>query len=892
MDLKKTLNMPKTKFDMRANLTQKEPLYRKEWLDNQIYKKVLEKNKNNPTFILHDGPPYANGSIHVGHALNKILKDIIVRYKSLCGFYSPFVAGWDTHGLPIEHKFLVEAKLNKDEITPYILRKKAAKYALSQVEKQKKEFASLQLLSDLEKIYVTLDKEYEAKQLEVFKKMCLDGMVYKGLKPVYWSPSSQSALAEAEVEYQDVVSPSIYVAFDVVKSDFSKIKENDKLIIWTTTPWTLIANAGAALAENIEYVVIEQAGNRYILASTLLDNVTSKFGWTDFKVIDSFLGKEITNITYLTPILQQEAPVVIGHHVTDETGTGIVHIAPMFGEDDFLIGQKNKLNMIMHISDKGFIEGTNTKFDGIFYEDANKLISEFLNDKLLYFERFKHSYPHDWRTHQPIIFRGTPQWFVSIDKVREQIINQLENNVNTYPEWAKSRMIQMIQNRHDWTISRQRSWGVPITIFYDQDKKPVINEEIFDYVISLVKENGTDIWWEKETDELLPEKFRGLGYTKEMDIMDVWFDSGVSSIAVNIDEKVSSPYDLYLEGVDQYRGWFNSSIINSVAYKGVAPYKDLVSHGFVLDGKGEKMSKSKGNVVVPQEVISKRGADILRLWAANSDYTNDVTISDAILEQNSEIYRKWRNTLKFLLGNLEGFTYQPQMQYLGIHKYINETLKDLIVKVNEAYNEYKFISVIKLLNNFIVDLSSFYLSVMKDVLYVRKVDDSERLMVLNNIYEITEFIILAITPILPTTAEEAYKFFNKPNKFESVMLETMKQVSRKDVDYTVIDQFSEFFELRDKVNVLIEEQIKLGNIKRSNELALNIPNPNEFLRSLDLKVLLMVGQVQFDSKKELSVNKFDSVKCARCWNHFLANEIKEELCENCYDIVSNLPEVE
>ncbi|VEU70110.1 isoleucine--tRNA ligase [Mycoplasmopsis glycophila] len=884
MDYKKTLNMPVTGFEMRANLTQKEPLYRKEWLDNQIYKKVLEQNKNNPHFILHDGPPYANGSIHVGHAMNKILKDIIVRYKSLQGFYSPFVPGWDTHGLPIEHKMLLESKLNKDELTPLILRKKAAKYALKQVENQKKEFATLQLLSDLEKIYITLDKNYVAKQLEVFKKMVLDGLVYKGLKPVYWSPSSQSALAEAEVEYQDVVSPSIYVAFNVIDSDFASILKDDKLIIWTTTPWTLIANAGVALGENLVYLVVKHNNQRYIVAEALVDNVAAKLKWENFQIVDKFTGKDISKITYTTPILKQEAPVVIGHHVTADSGTGLVHIAPLFGEDDFQIGLKHKLNMIMHVSDTGIIENSNTKFDGIFYDDANKLISEFLGNELLYFERFKHSYPHDWRTHKPIIFRGTPQWFVSIDKIRKQILDQIETSVSTYPEWAKSRLFQMIENRHDWTISRQRTWGVPIIIFYNEQKEPVIAADIFDHVISLVKEHGADIWWEKETDELLPEKYRNLGYTREMDIMDVWFDSGVSSIAVDIANDVESPYDLYLEGVDQYRGWFNSSIINSVAYKGVTPYKNLISHGFTLDGKGEKMSKSKGNTILPQEVISKRGADILRLWVANSEYTNDVSISDEILDQNTELYRKLRNTLRFILGNLDGYNQADSVQRNGIHKYIQNVLYQLINNVIKAYDEYKFINVVKLINNFVVELSSFYLSVTKDILYIRPKNDPERLMVLANFYEIAEFLIVALAPIIPTTAEEAYKFFNKDNKKESVMLD--KFASQKEVDLDFIDKFNSFFAARDQVNILIENEIKKGTIKRSNEASIILPRILDLPENLDLRTLLMVGQIELGD--DYGISKFESIKCERCWNHFKEEQIKDNLCSTCYQVIAEL----
>lgn len=884
MDYKKTLLMPTTKFEMRANLTQKEKNFREKWEKDLIYIKSLDKNKDNEPFIVHDGPPYANGDLHVGHALNKILKDIIVRYKTLSGYYSPFVAGWDTHGLPIEHKMLQEMNISKDELNPLILRKKAAKYALKQVENQKKQFKTLQLFSDLEKIYVTLDKKYESKQLQLFKKMVLDGLVYKHLKPVYWSPSSQSALAEAEVEYADVVSNSIYVAFNIINSDNSKVNANDKLIIWTTTPWTLIANSGVAVGENITYIKVFANDNYYIVAKDLLENLQELFKWEEIKIITELTSKDLVGVEYLTPITNNNARVVIGHHVTLEAGTGLVHIAPLFGEDDFLIGKTNNLEMIMHISDNGNID-FDCDYNGMFYEDSNEKIIGFLrnNNSLVLSNKIKHSYPHDWRTHKPIIFRGTPQWFVSIDKIRNNILSELKN-VKMYPEWAYKRLSNMIENRGDWTISRQRTWGVPIIIFYDKDKQPVIDEKIFDYVIKLIEDNGSDIWWEKEADDLLPENHRNKGYTKEMDIMDVWFDSGTSNIAADV-YGFESPYDVYLEGSDQYRGWFNSSLINSVAYKGKAPYKNLISHGFVLDGKGEKMSKSKGNIISPLDVVNQKGADILRLWAANSEYSNDINISEDILNQNAEVYRKIRNTLRFMISNTNDYKYDKNLKLEGIHEFINEELKVLIKNVHENYNSFKFINVIKEINNYIVNLSSFYLSIVKDLLYVESRDNIERQMVLKNLYEITDFIILALAPILPTTAEEAYSFFNKENKEESIMLERFAESTTP--NYKLINKYNEFFELRDQINILIENSIKNGEVKRSNELELSLKTDSEFIKNLNLKMLLMVGKVSISN--ETKVSKFDSKKCERCWNHFEREEMyNDEICVRCYDVISSL----
>ncbi|WP_421466761.1 isoleucine--tRNA ligase [Mycoplasmopsis synoviae] len=890
LDFKKTLNMPSTKFDMKANLVEKEPLFRKKWLEDDIYQKVLKNNANNERFVVHDGPPYANGDIHVGHALNKILKDIIVRYKSLQGYYSPFVPGWDTHGLPIEHKMLTESKLDRDQITVELLRKKSRNYALKQIEHQKKQFQKLQLFSDFSKIYITLDKSYEAKQLKVFKKLALDGLVYKGLKPIYWSPSSQSALAEAEVEYETVTTNSIYVSFDVTKSTFNKVPVGSKLVVWTTTPWTLIANAAVAISFDITYLTVKYQDSLYVVAKSLFYNdLLEKFQWENYEVVDEFLGKEMprNSIWYKAPLLDFDAPVIATNYVLEDSGTGLVHSAPLFGEDDFSLTFDNDLKLIMHISDTGHIENSQTKYDSLFYEEANKEIIKDLAEKVVHVYTYSHSYPHDWRTKKPIIYRATPQWFVSIDKVRSKIVSELQNKVKTFPEWSKNRMISMIENRGDWTISRQRTWGVPIIIFYDENEKPVINEEIFDHVIDLVANHGTDIWFSSTVDELLPEKYRNRNWTKENDIMDVWFDSGVSSIAVDIDGgKTTLPFDVYLEGYDQFRGWFNSSVINAVAYAGVSPYINLVSHGFALDGQGKKMSKSRNNVVDPLDVIKKYGADILRLWVANSEYSSDVHISESILVQNSEIYRKIRNTVKFLLGNLNNFKYDKDLKLTSIHHYINEELKSVKKEVLENYDKFRFINVIKVLNRYVIDLSSFYLSVTKDILYIRKENDEERQMVLKNFYEILDFLMLALAPIIPTTADEMYSYFNKENKKESLFLERLEKAGDVSFDEKVLEQFKEFFELRDQVNILIENQIQNKVIKRSNELELVLPETaSEFLKSLDLKTLLMVSKISYG--KTLQVVKFESEKCKRCWNHFASLNKEYEICDLCFSVLKD-----
>ena len=693
-DWKETLLMPKTNFDMKAGLTTKEPEYRRNWEEQKIYRKSLDFNKKEDkrTFILHDGPPYANGNIHVGHALNKILKDIIIRRKNMEGFYAPYVAGWDTHGLPIENKMLEEMKMSKDDLDQVVLRKEAAKYALKQIKNQKDQFKKLQLFGDLKETYQTLDKDFEVGQLKLFKKMALDGLIYKGLKPVYWSPSSVSALAEAEVEYQDIRSPQIIVAFSITEGN-EKVKKGTNLLIMTTTPWTLVANSGVAVGKDFDYSVVKANDKKYIVASDLVNSVSELAKWESFDIISTLKGKDLVGIKYESPINKLIAPVILGHHVSTDTGTGLVHMAPLFGEDDYIIGKENNLKMIMHVDDKGIMNKEAGEYANKFYADASKDIGMYLDkeNRLLSLKFIKHSYPHDWRTHQPIIYRGVPQWFVNIEKIKSQILSELKK-VSSTPTWGIDRISKMVNDRTEWTISRQRTWGVPIIIFYDQKGEPQYKEELFDHVISLVKDYGTDIWWEKTTDQLLPEKYQNQNWTREMDIMDVWFDSGSSSIAVK-PEGVEGPFDLYLEGSDQYRGWFNSSLINSIAYRGKSPFKHLLSHGFVLDAKQQKMSKSKGNVIDPLDIINKNGADILRLWVANTEYTSDVTISDDILKQNIEIYRRIRNTFRFMLGNLSDFDLDKnQVSLKGMHKFILKllvimTTKLLIFMINISFKK-------------------------------------------------------------------------------------------------------------------------------------------------------------------------------------------------------------
>ena len=884
---KETLLMPKTNFEMKANLKNKEHEFNKMWKEKRIYEKSLEKNKKNQRLFLHDGPPYANGSLHVGHAMNKILKDIIVRNGALNGKYVPFIFGWDTHGLPIENKMLSELNMSKDDLDKVELRKKAAEYANRQVDIQASQFDKMNLFANLNNRYLTLDKQFEVGQLKLFKKMIMSGIAYKGMKPVYWSPSSQSALAEAEVEYQDIVSPQVIISFKVSKGN-EIINKEDNLLIMTTTPWTLIANSGVAVGKDIDYDIIENNNNRYVVASELTNSVMKLLKFEEFKVIKTIKGKELLRVEYKRPIRRNEvAPVVLGHHVTTDVGTGLVHLAPLFGEEDYIIGKNNNLDLIMHVDEKGNLNNEAKEYKDMFYLDASKNIGMFLESKkeLLSLKFVKHSYPHDWRTHKPVIYRGTPQWFVSIKKIKKEIIDSLKD-VNSNPEWAVDRMSKMINNRDEWTISRQRTWGVPLIIFYDNDDNPIIKEEIFDYVINLVSKYGTDIWWERTTDELLPKLYRNKGFTREMDIMDVWFDSGTTSITPqtrgNILDNINGKKEIYFEGTDQYRGWFNSSLIISVVFRKEAPYKQLLSHGFVLDGKQQKMSKSKGNIINPLEVIEKYGAEILRLWVANSEYTSDVSISENILKQNVEIYRRIRNSIRFMLGNLFDFDENKKVKLSGIHSMINEQIDNFIFKINKSYKNYKFQSVIKILNQLLLDLSSFYFDFNKDTLYVEKEDNLERRQVQTNIFKLVNFIIKIIAPILPVTAEDAYNHFNKKDKLESIMLETIQEKGNSSSKEQ--EKWKDFFDLKNEIYKLLELAKKEKIIKRNNEAFVIINTESKFLKNLDLEKMLMVAKVEFGQKNEVKV--FESEKCQRCWNHFEKGTLKENICTRCLNVVS------
>ncbi len=719
-------------------------------------------------------PPYANGDIHMGHALNKVLKDFIVRYKSMTGFSAPYVPGWDTHGLPIEQA-LTNKGVKRKEMTVAEFRKLCAEYAYEQVERQREQFKRLGVRADWDNPYITLEPAYEAQQIKVFGDMAKKGYIYKGQKPVYWSPTSESALAEAEIEYQDKKSASIYVAFPV-KDGKNVLEGDEKYIIWTTTPWTLPANLGISVHPELEYSIVKVNDEKYIIASELFETVAKTLEWENAEVVKTVKGSELEYTVAKHPFYDRDSLVMLGDHVTTDAGTGCVHTAPGHGEDDFVVGKKYGLEVLCPVDDKGVLTNEAPGFEGLFYDKANKPITEKLEEvgALLKLTFITHSYPHDWRTKKPIIFRATAQWFASIEAFRKELIEAVAET-KWVPAWGETRLHNMVRDRGDWCISRQRAWGVPIPVFYAENGDPIITDETINHVADLFREHGSNVWFEREAKDLLPEGFTHPGspngeFRKETDIMDVWFDSGSSHQAVLEErEDLQRPADLYLEGSDQYRGWFNSSLSTAVAVTGKAPYKGVLSHGFVLDGEGRKMSKSIGNIVVPKKIMDQLGGDILRLWVSSVDYQSDVRISDDILKQVAEVYRKIRNTFRFLLGNLDDF--KPSENAVAVaelrevDRYMLVKLNDLITKVKEAYETYDFAAVYHAIHNFCtIDLSSFYLDFAKDILYIEGANHEDRRAIQTVLYDVLVALTKLVTPILPHTADEVCTIHSRRNR--------------------------------------------------------------------------------------------------------------------------------
>ena len=924
MKLKETLHLGKTGFPMRGNLPNREGEWQKEWDEKDLYGQRQKLNEGKPSFVLHDGPPYANGNIHLGHSLNKISKDIIIRSKSMSGFRAPYVPGWDTHGLPIE-QVLAKQGVKRKEMDIVEYRKLCHDYALSQVDKQRADFKRLGVSGDWEHPYVTLTPDYEAAQIRVFGKMAEKGYIYKGLKPIYWSPSSESSLAEAEIEYHDVKSPSIYVAFKVV--DGKDLLDTDtSFIIWTTTPWTLPANLGISANPDFDYVQIKADGRKFVVAKDLLETVSKEIGWENVEVLQEFKGEVLDLMTAQHPFYDRTSLLMLGDHVTLDAGTGLVHTAPGHGEEDYIVGKKYGLDVLSPLDSRGCYTAEAPGFEGMFYDKANPVVTKMLeeNGSLLKLDFFTHSYPHDWRTKKPVIYRATPQWFASIDKFRQDILDEVEK-VDWIIPWGKTRLYNMIRDRGDWVISRQRAWGVPLPVFYAENGEAILTHETIEHVAELFAEYGSNVWFEREAKDLLPEGFTHPGspngiFTKETDIMDVWFDSGSSHEGVLRNRpELKFPADMYLEGSDQYRGWFNSSITTSVAINGVAPYKAVLSQGFTLDGEGRKMSKSLGNTIVPETVIKQLGADILRLWVSSVDYESDVRVSMDILAQVSEVYRKIRNTMRFLLANTTDFDpKEHRVAYedlRSVDKYMMVRLNQTIEQIRkEGYDKYNFLHIYRTVVNFLtVDLSSFYLDFAKDVVYIEAADNHERRCMQTVFYDTAVALTKLLTPIIPHTAEEIWSYLKEEEEY--VQLAEFPEVETFANQEELLDMWKAFMDFRDDVLKALEVARNEKLIGKSMEAKVTV-YPNEQVRALltalnaNLPQLLIISPDFFTVSEEgpasapEAAQKFEDVAilveraeghvCDRCRQvkaKLSDHEHLEHVCEHCAEVIeSEFPE--
>ena len=907
MEYKETLLMPKTKFEMRGKLPTKEPKYQQRWKEQNIYEKMLAKREGCEAFVLHDGPPYANGDIHLGHALNKILKDVIVRSKFMDGYKVPFIPGWDTHGLPIETA-IQKLGHNRKEMELSDFRNLCYKYALEQVEKQKAGFLSLGVVGDYDHPYITLQKEFEGHQIDIFGKMAMNGLIYKGLKPVYWSPSSETALAEAEIEYKDVKSPTIFVKF-AVKDGKGILDTDTNFVIWTTTPWTIPANLAICLNKDFTYALVESEKGKLIVLEEMVDALWEKFGLQTKNVIRTFKGKELEMITCQHPLYaERESLVILGDHVTADAGTGCVHTAPGFGADDFFVGQKYGLPAYCNVDEHGcMMADAGEWLEGQYVEDANKTVTQKLDELgvLLKLEFITHSYPHDWRTKKPIIFRATTQWFASIDKIRDQLLAEIDK-VDWIPKWGQPRMHNMIADRGDWCISRQRAWGVPIPIFYAEDDTPIMDQNVFDHVANLFREYGSNVWFEREAKDLLPEGFSHPGspngeFRKEMDTMDVWFDSGSSHTGAMMERGLGYPADLYFEGSDQYRGWFNSSLIVGTAVHGCSPYKQVLSHGFVMDGKGVKMSKSQWNAVAPGEITKKYGADILRLWAACVDYQADCSMSDEILKQVSENYRKVRNTFRFLLANVndEDFTkadLQDVSALPNLDKYMLIRLAEVCDKVKKAYNEYRFADVTSMLTNLMTnEFSAYYLDYTKDILYIEAKDSVRRRQVQTVLYYAVDTFVRLWAPILTHTTEEVNDFFHAEE--ESIHLGNFPILPVFENVDQIKEDVARLMAIRADIFKALEAARAEKVIGKSLEAHVLVNVSDEDRQLIEsycgerFNQWLIVSKVSFSVDNltqyetcQVAVEKCEGSVCPRCWN-ITVSHADDCLCDRCAKVL-------
>lgn len=920
MDYNQTIHLPQTDFPMRAGLPKREPDMLKAMYDKDLYHKMVGRNEGKPSFVLHDGPPYANGHIHIGHALNKILKDMIVKHRNMTGWYAPYVPGWDTHGLPIESAILKNKKVKRDELTTAEFRKKCEEYAWDFVGIQREEFKRLGILGEWDDPYVTLKPEFEAAQIRVFGKMANKGYIYKGMKPVYWCPADQTALAEAEIEYADDPCTTIFVKFPVCddKGKLGQYCDLSKLffVIWTTTPWTIPGNMAISVNAAFDYVLLQVPnGEVYVLAKELAEGVCKAAGidYAACTVLATLKGSEFELMTARHPLFDRTSVLLCGDHVTLEAGTGCVHTAPGFGADDFNICQQydkaglTSIGVPVPVNAKGVM--TDERYNGQFYAKGNDQVVADLEAEgfLVAKENITHSYPHCWRCKNPIIFRATEQWFCSVDAIKEAAVRSCDA-IQWKPEWGKERMVSMIAERNDWCISRQRVWGVPIPIFYcDKCGKDIVTEETIDHVADLFAQHSSNIWFEKEADELVPAGFKcphcgGVHFSKETDIMDVWFDSGSTHAAVlDTRDYLSFPADLYLEGGDQYRGWFQSSMLTSIATKGAAPYKQILTHGWTVDGEGKAMHKSLGNAVGPEEVVKDYGADMLRLWVSSTDYTQDVRISPEIMKQLSQAYLKIRNTARYMLGNLNGFDPDKDaVAYAGMEaldKWALSRLNALVKDVRAAYDRYEFHAVYRAVYNFcVVDMSNFYFDIIKDRLYCD--GDKPRRSAQTALYRILDGMTRMIAPILAFTSDEIWAAMphDASANAESVLLNDMPAYDPAlALAEAEAARWATLAALREDVNKALEAARAEKTIGKSLEAAvvLHLTADQAALKGEDpafLADLFIVSQVTVgeDAQGETAVVDVAPAagrKCSRCWK-FHEEVGGDELCPRCHSVVA------
>lgn len=911
-DYGQTLNLPNTEFPMRGNLPEKEPKIKEAVLDNGLYEKMLKKNEGKKSYVLHDGPPYANGEIHMGHALNKVLKDTIVRFKNLQGYYTPYVPGYDTHGLPTEKKAIQKLGIKREEMSVSKFRDICHDFALEYVGKQTEGFQRLGVLGDWEHPYITLEPEFEARQIGVFADMYQKGYIYKGLKPVYWCTDCETALAEAEIEYKDVDNVSIYVKFPVVEGK-GVLDNSMKIVIWTTTPWTLPGNTGITVGGEFEYSVIDTGTEKLVMATSEVARVMESAGIKDYKTIKTVEGSELEGILCQHPFANRTSKVVIGSEDTVNvelgTGTGAVHTAPSYGKEDYLCGLKNGLEIIVCVDGKGYQTEKAGQFAGLSCEESNKVITNWLQDNgyLLATEKISHSYPHCWRCKNPIIIRATDQWFASVDGFRKETLDAIKT-VKWTPSWGEERITSMVKDRNDWCISRQRTWGVPIPIFYCKEcGKEYATKEGFEKIQKIFREKGSNAWYDLDEKDLMVEGATcphcgSHEFKKETDIMDVWFDSGSSHQGVLVERGINYPADLYLEGHDQYRGWFQSSILTSVATKGVAPYKAILTHGWVIDEDGRKMSKSLGNGISPQDIIKEYGADILRLWVLSSDFKTDISISRDILKQISEAYRKIRNTARYILGNIADFDPEKQVNYedmLEIDKWALLRLYQLVKNCTQNYEDFNFHMVYHDINQFCVsDMSNFYLDIIKDRLYTSKPDSVERKSAQTAMYIILDSLVKMLAPMICYTTEEIWSYMphKKDENLESVMLNYWPEMKPEYENHELEEKWNHILELKEMVAKELEvaraEKI-IGHSLNAKVILLADEKEYAFLKENQeqLETVFIVSALQIEAKPADQTEKLavkvevaEGEKCERCWKYSTTvGEDKENptICHRC-----------